>query len=161
MPAISDREISNYFIPGANGGLEVGGEFFVHHSKWEGAEGDHVYFEETDLIVFGAIANYLWNHLPDTSGLYFLTGFGLAVIMVDWKECSPTDTSLGYSYASTGSCASDDGANAGSVFNLGFGYASAGGFDVRAEAPLIVLFDSPGNAAGLVPTFTLTAGYRF
>ena len=87
-------------------------------------------------------------------------GAGLGLINLTWKETSPTDTSLGTPLPGGGSEQSTDALVAGSVLNVGVGYLFGDNFDLRFEAPMIVVFSAPGNAAAFVPTFTITGGMR-
>jgi len=153
----------NYYV---GRGLELGLAIFANSTKETSRSGHnpdtggaHRYDETTDLIVAGVLANYLWGYTSGDGGIFGVAGLGLAVISVDWKECSATDSSLGGS-GTGGSCQSADGINAGTVINLGVGFAFSS-LDIRLEAPIILLFDAPGESAGFVPTFTGTIGYRF
>ena len=47
------------------------------------------------------------------------------------------------------------------LFNIGGGYAFDFGMDLRLEVPVMVTFGTAGGASGVLPLFTLTAGYRF
>jgi hypothetical protein len=46
------------------------------------------------------------------------------------------------------------------LFTLGGGYTFRR-FDLRLEVPILVPFSETGEAAGVIPLFTLTGGYRF
>ena len=52
-------------------------------------------------------------------------------------------------------------AGVGTDINLGFGMAFNGGFDVRAETPVIFILGPPGGASSIIPTFIATIGYHF
>ncbi|MCC7441970.1 MAG: hypothetical protein IT285_10065 [Bdellovibrionales bacterium] len=151
----------NYLAELGGSGLEAGIVIFGGSFTETTTEGAHDYTENTDLFVFGALANYLFNYKRSESSLYVLIGFGLAVVSVDWEESSPTDTSLGTPLSGGGSKMGDDGSGAGSVLNLGLGHSFGSTFDLRLEAPIIIPFDGPGESAAVIPTFLLTAGIRF
>lgn len=141
--------------------LEVGAYLYGSHSEETSEEGMHEYDETTDVIVFGVLANFLGRYQQDTACLYYLGGFGLGIFSVDWEEESDTDTSLGDPLPGGGSRQSSDGTAVGTIFNLGLGYNFQSNFDLRFEIPIFVMFSAPGEASAFVPTFTLTAGYRF
>jgi len=151
---------ANYLITNRNNSLELGVVFFGG-SFDEATDGIHRYEETTDIIVFGALANYLISYKPKKSGIFFISGVGLALINVEWEERSDGDSSLGTPLPGGGSKQSDDGSSAGAVLNLGIGLGFKNGLDLRAETPLILLFDSPGEATSVAPTFMVTLGYRF
>ena len=90
-----------------------------------------------------------------------MIGLGFTAINVEWEESSPDDSSLGTPLPGGGSKQSEDATVAGSVFNLGFGIAFEGGLDIRFEAPIIFIFDVPGNTSSVVPTFMATISYHF
>jgi hypothetical protein len=140
--------------------LELGLVFFGG-SFDESTDGIHRYEETTDIIVLGALANYLFSYRPRKSGIFYITGIGLALINVEWEERSEGDSSLGTPLPGGGSKQSDDGSSAGAVLNLGIGLGFKNGLDLRVELPLILLFEAPGDASSVAPTFMLTLGYRF
>ena len=152
--------ILNYYF-GPMLPIELNLEVFGHSSTWEGEDYGNHYEETTSLLVIAVLANYFVGYDGVEPGVFFEAGFGLAVISADWEECSPDDSSLGEPNGANGSCQSDDGTNGGTVFNLGLGFTLGGGFDLRIEAPIIILFSAPGESAGFIPTFTATLGYRF
>lgn len=121
----------------------------------------NTYNEKTDILVFGVLSNYLFGYRHKKSGPFGVVGLGFAAISVEWEESSPNDVSLGTPLPGGGSKQSEDATAAGSVINLGFGMAFNGGFDLRAEVPVIFIFGAPGEAAAIIPTFLITAGYRF
>jgi hypothetical protein len=141
--------------------IELGVVMFGGSFEESTDEGMHTYDETTDLFVFGILANYMINYTPDKPGTFFLAGFGLASISVDWEERSETDISLGTPLPGGGSMQSADGSAGGTVFNLGAGHSFNGGFDIRAEIPVIVSFSAPGEASSVIPTLIITGGYRF
>ena len=53
------------------------------------------------------------------------------------------------------------GGGGGTIFNLGVGYATAKGLEIRAELPVIMAFSAPEEATAVIPTFIATVGYRF
>lgn len=152
---------ANYQLEVAGIVTELGIHFYGSSSKVDKTTGPNSYTETTNLLVFGCLANYLLNYSVNNPGLFFVGGVGLAAINVDWTESSPTDTSLGTPLPGGGSKQNVTALAGGSVINLGLGYLFEGGFDLRFEVPTIFVFGAPGNAATVVPTFTLTGGYRF
>ena len=151
----------NYLLATPNGGLELGVVLFGGSFDESTDQGIHTYDETTDLFVFGAMANYLINYTPEQPSTFFIAGAGLASVAVDWEERSKTDNSLGTPLPGGGSMQSADGSAGGSLFNLGVGRAFKGGFDVRAELPVIVSFSAPGESSAVIPTLIVTAGLRF
>ena len=107
------------------------------------------------------MANYLIGYTPGKSGLFFITGIGLASISVEWEERSDTDVSLGPLLPGGGSMQSEDGTAGGTVLNLGIGRSFSNGWDIRAELPVIVTFAPPGESSAVIPTMIATLGYRF
>jgi len=152
---------ANYLISLPQNSLELGVVIFGGSFDETTDEGIHTYEETTDIFVFGLLGNYLIDYTPNEPGSFFVVGFGLASINVEWEERSDTDESLGTLLPDGGSMQSDDGSVGGTVFNLGFGMSFTGGFDVRAEVPVIVSFGSPGEASSVIPTLIVTAGLRF
>ena len=151
----------NYVMIYPDNSLELGVLIFGGSFKEESDEGSHTYEEETNITVFGFMANYLIGYVPLRPGRYFVAGIGLASISVEWEERSDTDESLGTYLPGGGSMQSADGSSAGMVFNLGIGSSFTSGFDIRVELPVIMTFSAPGEAAGVVPTLIVTLGYRF
>jgi len=152
---------ANYLISFPQNSLELGFVFFGGSFKETSDEGMHTYEETTDIAVFGLLANYMIGYQPGTPGTFFIAGFGLASVNVEWEERSPTDVSLGPLLPDGGSMQSEDGSAGGTVFNLGLGRSFAGGLDLRAELPVIISFAAPGEAAAVIPTAIITAGMRF
>lgn len=151
----------NYLVKLPQNSVELGIVVFGGSFDETTDEGIHTYEETTDIFVFGLLGNYLFNYTPNKPGQFFIVGFGLASVNVEWEERSDTDESLGPLLPDGGSMQSDDGSGGGTVFNLGFGLSFAGGFDVRAEFPVIVSFAAPGEASSVIPTFMVTGGLRF
>lgn len=152
--------VINYLVDLNNNAIELGIIVFGGHSEETTVE-YNTYNEKTDVLVFGVLSNYLLGYKQKKPGLFGIIGVGFAAISVEWEESSPDDISLGTPLIAGGSKQSADATAAGSVFNLGFGMAFKGGFDLRIEAPVIFVFDSPGNSSSIIPTFMITAGYRF
>ena len=150
----------NYLLDLNDNAVEIGIVIFGGHSEETTVE-FNTYNEKTDVLVFGVLSNYLFGYKLKKPGLFGVIGLGFAAISVEWEESSPNDISLGTPLPGGGSKQSVDATGAGSVFNLGFGIAFKGSFDVRVEVPVIFIFDAPGDAAAIVPTFMLTAGYHF
>ena len=151
----------NFLVELPSHPLELGLVLFGGSFEETTDEGINVYEETTDLLVFGAIANYLLGYKPDESGFFGVAGIGLAAISVEWEETSTTDESLGTPLPGGGSSQSADGTAGGFVFNLGFGGNLSNGLDFRLELPVIVTFSSPGESSSVLPALMLTAGYRF
>jgi len=150
----------NYLLDQNTNAIEFGLVVFGGHSE-ETTTDFNTYNEKTDVLVFGVLSNYLFGYKLKNPGLFGVIGLGFAAISVEWEESSPDDISLGTPLPGGGSKQSVDATGAGSVFNLGFGMAFKGGFDLRVEVPVIFIFDAPGDAAAIIPTFMLTAGYHF
>jgi hypothetical protein len=151
----------NYLIDLQQNSLELGVVFYGGSFEESTDEGIHTYDETTDVIVFGAEANYLFGYSPGESGIFFLAGTGLAYINAEWEEKSDTDESLGTPLPGGGSMQSAEGSTGGWLFNLGVGGSFKGGLDIRAEIPMVVTFDAPGGSSSVIPLFTITLGYRF
>ena len=141
--------------------LELGVLVFYSHSVEKSSTVFHDYTETTYITVFGIMANYLMGYKLNTAGMFVLGGFGLGIINLNWEEESPTDGSLGEPLPGGGSKQTVGGNAAGSVFNLGGGIAFDNGLDIRLEIPVILVFGAPEEASSIVPTFTITAGFRF
>ena len=156
----------NYYFPlldssgKSNGGFEPGIVLFGGSFDETTEEGIHTYHESTSVLAFGLMMNYLYNYERNREGMFFIAGLGFASISAEWEESSPTDTSLGTPTADGGSMQSQDGSGAGSVVEFGFGYNIKPGMEVRLEVPVIFPF-SQEEGAGMIPTFLVTAGYRF
>ena len=133
----------------------------MYGSFEETTEEFHTYEETTDVLVIGALANYLISYDQGEPGIFVVAGFGLASVSVEWEERSSGDVSLGTPLPGGGSMQSEDGSAAGTVFNLGVGNTFKGGFDIRLETPIIVSFSAPGEASSVIPTVIATAGFRF
>jgi hypothetical protein len=150
----------NYLINLNQNAVEIGLVVFGGNSE-ETTEDYNTYTETTDVLVYGVLANYLFGYELKKSAVFGVVGFGFSAISVEWEESSPDDESLGTPLPGGGSKQSEDATAAGSILNLGFGIAFDGGFDIRVEAPIIFIFDAPGNASSIVPTFMATLGYHF
>jgi len=150
----------NYLLNLNQNAVEIGLVVFGGSSE-EKTEEYNTYTETTDVLVYGVLANYLFGYELKKSCFFGLVGFGFSAISVEWEESSPDDESLGTPLPGGGSKQSEDATAAGSILNLGFGVAFDGGFDIRVEAPIIFIFDAPGDASSIVPTFMATLGYHF
>jgi hypothetical protein len=151
----------NYMLDMGDNPLELG--VLLFHSHWSETDdnGFHEYTETSDVMVFGMMANYLLGYELGTPGMFFVGGFGLGMMNVDWEETSPTDESLGELLPDGGSRQDASGTGGGSVVNLGGGMAFSNGADIRFEIPVILVFGEYGEASTVVPTFIITAGMRF
>lgn len=150
-----------YVIPVQKNYVEFGGVFFGGSFKETSNNGFNDYEETTDLLVIGAMANFLFGYEPYQTRTFFIAGLGLASVSMSWEEKSDTDVSLGTPLPGGGSMQSEDGGGGGTIFNLGVGYATAKGLEIRAELPVIMAFSAPEEATAVIPTFIATVGYRF
>ena len=150
----------NYLFPAGNNWAEIGPVLYIHNSS-ETTEEFYTYEEETNLLVFGVLANLLINYSTVSSGPFFLVGGGAAAISVEWEERSDGDTSLGTPLPGGGSMQSEEGTTGGLVLNFGAGYKFEGKVDIRAEFPIIIIAGAPGEASSIAPTLTATIGIRF
>jgi hypothetical protein len=141
--------------------LEAGLVFYYGSFKETSNNGSNDYTDTTKVTAFAVFLNYLYGYHPDKGGFYLVGGVGLAYLGVNWEETSPTDTTLGTPLPGGGSKQTFDGSTGGTLFNLGVGYALAGGLDLRFEVPVVVAFGNTGGASTVIPLFTLTGGYRF
>ena len=151
----------SYLVPVQKNYVELGAVIFGGSYSETSDNGFNEYEEETDLTVIGVMANFLFGFEPLQSKTYFVAGMGLASLSVTWEERSSTDVSLGTPLPGGGSMQSDEGSVGGTIFNLGVGHSFASGLDLRAETPVIVAFSTPGEATSVIPTFMVTAGYKF
>jgi hypothetical protein len=118
------------------------------------------YHEETDILVFAAIANYLIRYSAELSGPYFVAGAGVGAFSVKWTETSATDTSLGPRWGN-GSMQSEDGTAAGAIVNFGIGTRINEKFDMRLQVPTFFISGGETRDGGIIPTLTITAGLKF
>jgi hypothetical protein len=140
--------------------VELGAYLFKNHSSETSYEYDNEYNETTDILVFALLSNYLINYVPGKTGSFFTAGAGAGIIMVDWEEKSPDDTSLGEPW-NGGSMQSAEGSAAGFIFSFGWGMAFSETMDFRLEAPIFVITDAPGETSAIAPTFIATLGIGF
>ena len=138
--------------------LELGLVLFGGKFTESTDEGIHTYDETTNIFALAAQANWLFNHRPDETKVFFIAGTGLGFVSYEWEESSATDTSLGPALPGGGSMQSADGSTGGIIFDLGLGMTFSSPFDLRFEVPILVPFV---EVIGVVPLFMLTAGYRF
>jgi len=141
--------------------LEVALAGFGGTFEEDSNNGFNDYHEETDLVVIGAMANYLFRHGLEASGPYFVLGAGVGAISVSWREESPTDTSLGSPLPGGGSFQEEDGTVGGLILNPGIGHRFSERFDVRAQVPTFFVAEGESRAAQTIPTFTITLGIGF
>ncbi len=151
----------NYRLSFPKNSLELGKVVFGGSFEETTEEDGNTYEETTDVYVFAGMANYLVGRQKGMPSTFFIAGFGLACVSIEWEESSSGDTSRGTPLPGGGTKHSADGSAAGSVFNLGVGKSFAGGFDVRFELSTILVFGSLGDAGDVIPTAMLAAGYRF
>ena len=151
----------DYTLLRADNSIEFGLAFFGGSFEEDSNNGFNDYHEETDILVFGGTVNYLLQHGMDTGGPYFVAGVGVGAFSVDWREESPTDTSLGSPLTGGGSFQEEDGATAGFILNLGIGHRFTEKFDLRAQLPTFFISSGDSRESQIVPTFTVTAGITF
>jgi len=160
------------------GGLAIGGQIsYILFQQFNAVElglgvfggsyeetsdnGFNTYVETTDLLVIGALANYLFRYSLEKSGPYFVLGAGVGVVSVEWEETSDTDTSLGTPMPGGGSMQSEDGSAAGLLLNFGIGHRFNRRFDLRAAVPTFFIGGSDTRDGKVIPTITITAGLNF
>ena len=148
----------NYRLERGTNHLEVGPMLYYASSE-ETTVTSRTYIETTDLLVFGVMATWLFGYAPDAA--YFTAGVGLTGISVTWEERSPDDSSLGIPFGPSGSFQQDDGVAGGSVVSVGVGRTVGSSGDLRLELPMIIIWGAPGEASSVVPTATITCGFRF
>lgn len=151
----------DYTLFQGDNSLEFGLAFFGGSFEEDSSNGVNDYHEETDILVFGGMANYLPRHGVDSGGPYFVVGLGVGAFSVNWREESPTDTSLGSALAGGGSFQEEDGTTAGLIVNLGMGHRFTEKFDLRVQVPTFFISSGDSRESQVVPTFTLTAGIAF
>ena len=151
----------NYTLNQNPNAFEVGLAVFGGKFEESSEEGGNTYDEETNILVIGAMANYLFRHALELSGPYFVAGIGVGAISVEWEERSSTDTSLGPPLPGGGSMQSDDATAAGLILNFGIGHRFNELFDLRFQVPTFFISGTDNRNGKTVPTFTLTAGFLF
>jgi hypothetical protein len=150
----------NYTKVAGPGALQLGVMGFGGRFSEDSEEGCCTYHEKTDLVVAAAIANYLFGYARP--GPYFVFGLGVGVIGVDWREESPDDVSLGPFLPGGGSYQEADATAAGTIVNAGIGQRLSSRVDIRLQVPTFFLVsEAPGGASSVVPTLTVSLGYRF
>lgn len=151
---------ANYLIPWSANALEVGVRFFGGSFE-ETTEEHFTYVETTNILVFALTADYLIAYSVENPGIYFVSGIGVGMIRAEWEERSDGDITLGTRLPGGGSMQSAEGSEGGLVLDVGIGYRLTRALDLRAEIPVFVLFDAPGNSSNVMPAFTVTVGWRF
>ena len=132
-------QVDYTLLQGVNA-FEVGLGAFGGKFEEDNNNGFNDYHEETNLIVIAALANYLFRHGSETGGPYFVTGVGVGGVTVEWREESPTDTSLGSSLpGGSGSFQEEDGTVAGFILNAGIGHRFNEQVDIRAQVPTFLV----------------------
>jgi hypothetical protein len=138
-------------------GLALFGGEFTEDSD----SGYHSYHEETTVVVFGAIANYLFRYSSPSGGPYFMLGGGVGAFSVEWTESSDTDSSLGPPLPGGGSSQSEEGTAGGVLLNFGIGTRFNDKWDLRAAIPTFFISGGDERGSAVVPTLTVTAGVKF
>jgi hypothetical protein len=151
----------NYTLFKLPNAIEMGLAVFGGHFEEESDNGFNVYKEETDILVIGALVNYLFRYSRESSGVYFLAGAGAGAISVEWEERSDTDTSLGTPLPGGGSMQSEDGTTGGVILNFGLGYRFTDNFDLRGQVPVFFISGGEERDGKVVPLFSITAGLNF
>jgi hypothetical protein len=151
----------NYLFPTVPSPFEVGVVVFGGSFEETTSEEINTYVEKTNILVIGVLGNYLVNYNRFASGVFFLVGSGFGFIDVAWEESSDTDESLGNPLPGGGSVQSDEGSAFGFIFNAGLGYKFSNSGDIRLEIPVFIITSAPSDASSVIPTFTLTIGFRF
>ncbi len=151
----------DYTLPKGPNSLELGLTLFAGSFEEDSNNGFNDYYETTDILVGAGMANYLFRHAIGTGGPYFVAGVGAGAFSVEWREESPTDTSLGLPLSGGGSFQEEDGLAAGFILNLGIGHRFTEQFDIRAQAPTFFIGGGDERDSQVVPTFTLTLGIGF
>ena len=141
--------------------IELGLVVFGGKFEEESNNGYNDYFEETNVLVIGAIVNYLFRYDMSVGGPYIAVGFGVGAVSVEWEESSPTDESLGPPLPGGGSMQSEEGTVAGMIINLGLGYRFTELFDLRLQVPTIIVSAGDERDGAVIPTITVTAGLSF
>lgn len=151
----------NYILRQQQNAVEMGAAFFGGSFEEDSEEGIHTYNETTDVVVFGALVNYLFRWSLDLSGPYFVTGIGFGAVSVEWEETSPTDTSLGPPLPGGGSSQSEEGTVGGLILNFGIGHRFNEMFDLRAMVPVLFVSGGDEREGSVVPMIAATAGLTF
>lgn len=138
-------------------GLAVFGGSFSEDSN----NGFNDYHEETDVLVVGVVANYMFRHSMDTPGPYYTFGAGVGAFSVEWREESPTDVSLGQPLPGGGSFQEEDGGSAGAILSFGIGNRFTEQIDLRFQVPTFFISSGDSRDSQVIPTFTLTLGVGF
>ena len=127
--------------------LEISIGYFRSYDKWEGES----YTEETTTNIFLLRGNRLFNYNPGEPGFFYFFGTGAGAVNVYWKETSPIYTSY---------LDEAEGTGGGLIFSLGGGQSFSGGFELRLDLPILIVF---GGYYGTIiaPMLGLTAGMRF
>ncbi len=141
--------------------IELGLVVFGGKFEEESNNGYNDYFEETNILVIGAIVNYLFRYDMSVGGPYIAVGAGVGAVSVEWEESSPTDESLGPPLPGGGSMQSEEGTVAGMIINLGLGYRFTELFDLRLQVPTIIVSAGDERDGAVIPTITVTAGLSF
>jgi hypothetical protein len=151
----------NYTLFQNTNAIELGLAFFGGSFEEESNNGFNDYFETTDILVIGAIVNYLFRYDMSVGGPYIAAGVGVGAVSVEWEEKSPTDTSLGPPLPGGGSMQSEEGTVAGMILNPGLGYRFTELFDLRVQVPTIIVSAGDERDGAVIPTLTVTAGLSF
>ena len=131
--------------------MEVGAFLFYSYSVDSYTEYGNHYTETTSMFIFAVLSNFLFNYQGAEPGIFFIAGAGAAAMSVDWQIQSPDDSSANFTW---------DGVTGGLLVNIGLGGTFGGGFELRLQAPIFIVFTDYGGVK-FAPMLVLLAGYRF
>jgi hypothetical protein len=151
----------NYTLFQLQNAIEMGLAVFGGKFEEESDNGFNTYNETTDILVIGAMVNYLFRYSRESSAVYFVGGAGAGAISVEWEETSDTDVSLGTPLPNGGSMQSEDGTVGGLILNFGLGYRFSEKFDLRGQVPVFFISGGDERDGQVVPLFSITAGLNF
>lgn len=151
----------DYTLLQGDNSVELGLAFFGGTFEEDSNNGTNDYHEQSDILVVAGIGNYLLGHGAAAGGPYFVVGAGVGAFSIEWREESPTDTSLGSALPGGGSFQEEDGSAAGLILNVGIGHRFSEKFDLRAQLPTFFIGGGENRADQVVPTLTVTAGIAF
>lgn len=143
----------NYIWQSSLGGtaFELGGDIFLHNSEGHETDGEDTRWS-LNLLVFSIRANGLFNYNHRQSGVYFIAGIGFVIASMDYKETYGGRYSYWEPYDL-------EVVTPGNVVNLGIGFTTGSGLEVRLETPMLFFYSSEG-ASSFVPTATVGVQFR-
>lgn len=127
--------------------LEFDLGYFRSSYHWTGTTA----VEDTTTNIVLLRANRLFNYNPDKPGTFYFFGSGVGVVNVYWEETSK----------SSGSYLDDSGGTGGGfIVSVGVGHTFAGGFEVKLDLPILIVFGGYYGTA-VSPMLGIGAGIRF